>query len=390
MKIKKFRAKTFSDALKLVKKELNEDALILATEEKKGLRPYVEVTAAVDYDLKQKIEERDHESDIPEQKKVKERQKLENTDMLSDAQISDLEFENSLSSESHTIMPELTTIKNKIEDLRSSLMEMKNIGYEISLPPQKRTIYHFLRERAFQQDLALLLCKRARDIKEIPSLILSDIKSVKKHGDAKKAVLLIGPTGVGKTTTIAKLAAKAIKSGRKVAILNYDSQRIGAVEQIKIYSKIMGIPLSNVSNTTDLKKALSDLSTEKDIIFIDSTGKNPKDDSYINGLLEVYHSKLPIEIHLLMSAHYDEEFLMSAYRFYKKLPITCIGITKTDEAVRFGSIYNLIFTYQKPVIYVTTGQVVPNDIKIVTPEEITKLIVNYSPLTKSITPKLKT
>jgi len=356
MKIKKFRAKTFSDALKLVKKEFNEDALILASEEKKGLKPYVEVTAAVDYDLKQKKEEGDGESEIP-------------------AQISGFEFEDSISSESHTIMPELTSIKNKIEELRSSFMEMRNIGYEISLPTQKKMIYHFLRERAFQKDLALLLCEKAQDINDIPLLILSNIKNIKKHDDNRKAVMLIGPTGVGKTTTIAKLAAKVTKAGRKVTILNYDSQRIGAIEQIKIYSKIMGIPLLNVSNPTDLKKALSELLIEQDMIFIDSTGRNPKDDSYINGLLEVCHSKLPLEIHLLMSANYDEGFLMSTYKFYKKLPITCICITKIDEAVRFGSIYNLILTYQKPVMYITTGPVVPNDIKIVTPEDLAKLIL---------------
>ena len=375
MKIKKFRAKTFSEALKLVKKELSEEALILATEEKKGFRPCVEVTAAVDYDIEQKKEERKHEQEITEQEDANMRQKLVDANMKSDAQMSDFIFENSISSESHNIMPELTDIKNKIEDLRNNLIEMKNFGYEISLPPKKNMIYHFLRERAIQSDFALLLCERAGDINEIPSLILSDIINIKKHNSDRKAIMVIGPTGVGKTMTIAKLAAKAIKSRHKVAMLNYDSQKIGAIEQLRIYSEIMNIPLLNVSNTTDLKKALLDLSAKQDIVFIDTTGRSPKDSSYINDLLKLCHSNLSIEIHLLMNANCDEEFLMETYRFYKKLPISCIGITKIDEAVRFGSIYNLLLTYQKPIIYITTGQVVPNDIEIVKPEKVAKLIL---------------
>jgi len=375
MKIKKFRAKTFSEALKLVKKEFNEDALILATEEKKGLRSCVEVTAAVDYDIEQKLEKRKHEQEITGQEEANMRQKLVDENMKSDAQMSDFIFEKSLSSVSNNIMPELTNIKNKIEGLRSNLVEMRNFGYEISLPPPKSMIYQFLRERAVQKDFALLLCERARDINEIPSLILSDIVNIKKYSSDRKAIMLIGPTGVGKTMTIAKLAAKAIKSRRKVAMLNYDSQRIGAIEQLRIYSEIMGIPFLNVSNTTDLKKALLDLSAKQDIVFIDTTGRNPRNSSYINDLLKVCNSNLSIEIHLLMNANGDEEFLMEAYRFYKKLPISCIGITKIDEAVRFGSIYNLLLTYQKPIIYITTGQVVPNDIEIVKSEKLAKLIL---------------
>lgn len=375
MKIKKFRAKTFSEALKLVKKELNEDALILATEEKKGLRPCVEVTAAVDYDMDQKLEKRKHEQETTKQEDASLRQKLVDESLTPDAQMSDFIFENSLSSEANAIMPELNDMKNKIEDLRNNLIEMRNFGYEISLPPKKSMIYQFLRKRAVQKDFALLLCKRAQDINEIPSLILSDIVHIKKHSSDRKAIMLIGPTGVGKTMTIAKLAAKAVKSRHKVAMLNYDSQRIGTIEQLRTYSEIMNIPFLNVSNITDLKKALLDLSAKKNIVFIDTTGTSPKDSSYINDLLKLCHSNLSIEIHLLMSANYDEEFLMESYRFYKKLPINCIGITKIDEAVRFGSIYNLLLTYQKPIIYLTTGQVVPNDIEIVKPEKLAKLIL---------------
>ncbi len=92
--------------------------------------------------------------------------------------------------------------------------------------------------------------------------------------ETRKAIVMIGPTGVGKTTTIAKLAARAMKNGRKVAIINLDTYRIGAIEQIRIYSRIMGIPLDIVSDIPDLGKSLAKFS-DRDIVFIDPQAETP-------------------------------------------------------------------------------------------------------------------
>jgi flagellar biosynthesis protein FlhF len=113
----------------------------------------------------------------------------------------------------------------------------------------------------------------------------------------------------------------------------------------------------------------------RDIIFIDTSGRNPKDEIYMDDLLEISRIEFPFETHLLMSANYDDEFITEAYRQYSRLPIDCIAFTKVDEAVRFGSLYNLLLTCHKPISYITTGQKVPDDIEFVTVNKLTNLIL---------------
>ncbi|NWF97647.1 MAG: flagellar biosynthesis protein FlhF [Nitrospirae bacterium] len=354
MKIKKFRAKSFSEALTLVKKELSEDAIILSTEEKKGLKPYVEVTAAVDY-----------ESCQVEQKTGNFGQNI-NTQTLNNSKPVTDNFP--------VIDNTLSYLRNEIESLKETIMNMKNAGYSIYLPPEKKAVINYLTERAIRDEFAMRIAEKALNIDQIPSLIAKDIK-VKSENDARKAIMLIGPTGVGKTTTIAKLSARDIKAGKKVAIINLDTYRIGAIEQIRIYTRIMGIPLSIVSSPKELEENLLRYMQTRDIVYIDTTGRNPRDETHINELLSVCKINVQIDIHLLISASCDDAFMIDAYRFYKKLPINYIDFTKIDEAVRFGSLYNLILTYQKPVSFITTGQKVPGDIEFVTPEKLLNLIL---------------
>ena len=356
MKIKKFKARNFSEALELVKKELSEDAIILSTEERKGIRPFVEVTAAVDYEITPchsgsggNLPGQSHRL-RPGPEIFKDKTPLFcQDDMLAD-------------------------IRNEIGNLKAIIENMKNHGYKISLSAKKRRMLHYLGERSIREEFALRLCEEAKDLGEIPLLISRDIK-IRKRDTNRKAVMLIGPTGVGKTTTIAKLSSLAIKEGKKAAIVNLDTYRIGAVEQVRIYSRIMGIPLSIVSNIRELGNSILKFAESRDIIFIDTTGRNPRDESYINELAEICQTKVNLELHLLMSANCDDEFMLEAYRFYKRLPVDYIAFTKVDEAVRFGSLYNLLLTYQKPVAYITTGQKVPGDIEFVTADKLANLII---------------
>lgn len=380
MKIKKFQAMNFTEALALVKKELSENAIILSTDEKKGLRPFVEVTAAVDYDNEKAVKW--SMSQMRNGKKDREKRAGEE---------GGYDFSCSPSSPNHKA-PESSVsaadeIKKEIEKLREEIEGMRNNGYELSLPPGKKAVFNFLRERSVRDEFAMRVCEKTNDLKDIPSFIMSDIK-VKEKNFTKKAVMLIGPTGVGKTTTIAKLAANAIREGKKIAIISLDTYRIGAIEQMRIYAKIMGVPFTVASGTDDLRKSLISYARDRDAVFIDTTGKNPRDGDYINEMLDIcQHTRgegpsgsghdVPFdpEFHLLMCASSDDGFLTEAYRSYMKLPIDYIAFTKVDEAVRFGSLYNLMLTYQKPVAYVTTGQTVPDDIEFADTNRLTSLIL---------------
>lgn len=389
MKIKKFKAKTFTEALGLVKKEFSENAIILSTEERKGIRPFVQITAAVDYEIS-------HERGEDAAERVNRKSNNSIASQKSSAEVvspkhcklPEVHAPQQLSTEFQYLKSTLTNeIKNEIGNLREMIEGMRDYDLEMSLPTNKKMIFHFLRERSVREKFALRLSKNAKDLNDIPSLLSADIK-VKEHNilngfppksqdrlEYKKAIMVIGPTGVGKTTTIAKLSASAIKDGKRVAIVNLDTYRIGAVEQMRIYSKIMGIPLSIIANPRDLKNSLVNFAKSRDIIFIDTSGRNPKDETYINDLLEISQIEFPIELHLLMSASCDDEFMIEAYRFYRRLPIDCISFTKVDEAVRFGSLYNLLLIYQKPVAYITTGQKVPDDIEFVTVNKLINLIL---------------
>ncbi|MBF0338146.1 MAG: flagellar biosynthesis protein FlhF [Nitrospirae bacterium] len=403
MKIKKYQAKTFAEALVLVKKELSEDAIILSTEEKGGDTPFVEVTAAVDYDInkirpiKDKREmHKDHlrkdstgkaapvkptptEPPAPVQTPQSAQEKSPKEDppakTVTPAPDPKVKIAETYTADFKLLVKRLTEdIKGEIESLRDTLQDMKNLGYEMALPPKKRMLLYFLRERSIREEYAILLCEKARDVNDVLPLLLGNLK-VKKRGSDMKAIMLLGPTGVGKTTTVAKLAANSIKEGKKAAIINLDTYRIGAVEQVRIYARILGIPLSVVTNTKELKSNLMRYAETKDVIYIDTTGRSPKDEEYLEGINDICQTEVPLELHLIMSVNSDDEFLTEAYKYYRRLPINYLGFTKVDEAVRFGSIYNLLMTYQKPIAYLTTGQKVPDDIEFATVDLLANLIL---------------
>jgi flagellar biosynthesis protein FlhF len=373
MKIKKFTARTFSEALDLVKKELSRDAVILSTEEIKGLRPHVEVTAAVDYEAAEgSVQGSDfrvqREGMISKPETRNPKLKIQNPKLEAPLP-------------NHTPYRAMVggddgvgELRTEISSLRSMLESMKNNGYEVSLPVKKRAVLNYLRERSISELFALRLCDKTRELSDIPLLLSADIK-VKRNALTRKAVMMIGPTGVGKTTTIAKLSAQAVKAGKKAAIINLDTYRIGAMEQVRIYARILGIPLASATNAAEFKTCLQKFAAERDVVFIDTMGKNPRDEAYINDIAGFCSLDIPIELHLLMSAGADDESMIEAYRSYRRLPIDYLDFSKVDEAVRFGSLYNLLLTYQKPVAWLTTGQRVPGDIEQATVKRLASLIM---------------
>jgi flagellar biosynthesis protein FlhF len=376
MKIKTFKARTFSEALDLVKKELSEDAVILSSEERKGLLPCVEVTAAVDYDLP-----RFAEAPAGTQAAAAARPAARtgagahpvasSRRQTRDGEQTAIPFPANDAAPSRESMDQ---IRNELGSLRQTIETMRKNGFELALPPQKRKAYAMLRRQAVREEYALRLCEHLKDLGDLPHLVSADL-AVRNPHHTRKAVMFVGPTGAGKTTTIAKLAAQAVKAGKKTAIINLDTYRIGAVEQIRIYARILGIPLAVATSGEEFRNTLASFTAERDLVFIDTTGRNPRDDRSLAELAELCAVNVPLEVHLLMGANTDDEFLIDAYRSYSRLPLTYIAFSKVDEAVRYGTLYNLALTYQKPVSYLTTGQRVPGDIEPATVGRLAGLIL---------------
>lgn len=179
-------------------------------------------------------------------------------------------------------------------------------------------------------------------------------------------ILLVGPTGVGKTTTVAKLAARFAfgqdgnKQKKSVRIITIDWYRIAAKEQIEIYAKTMRIPMVLAESNNDLVKALDDYSTGVDYIIIDTTGYSPKDYKNIAKMKSTLDIRnFPVETYLCMSASTKASDMKDIMQQYEIFGYSSLIITKFDETNHIGNIICAANDKNKPISYLTTGQIVP-------------------------------
>ena len=185
----------------------------------------------------------------------------------------------------------------------------------------------------------------------------------------------IGTTGVGKTTTIAKLAAQLmLKARKKVGLISIDSYRIGAMEQLKTYAHILGIPCFPAFNRKDLLFALRKMEG-RDVVLIDTAGQSQYDMSRIDELKKMMTADLAISSHLLLSVGTTESEMSRTAVNFGPLQFQSYIFTKIDEAERCGSIINQIMRLHAPISYITTGQNVPEDIEGASKEKILNLLL---------------
>ena len=194
----------------------------------------------------------------------------------------------------------------------------------------------------------------------------------------QKRVALVGPTGVGKTTTMAKLAAEfLIKSGRdprRVALVTIDTYRIAAVEQLKVYGGIMNLPVEVVFTPEQLQKAFA-AHRDKDLILIDTAGRSPRDEVSLREMCAFLGPEAGTENHLVVAASTTERQLQETTRRFGNLPLRSILFTKLDECDRYGALLNLSVRHDLPLSYLTHGQRVPEDLLQATPQMVTDYVL---------------
>jgi len=179
----------------------------------------------------------------------------------------------------------------------------------------------------------------------------------------QKIAAFIGTTGVGKTTTIAKLAAQLmLKAQKKVGLISIDTYRIGAMEQLRTYANILGVPCLQAFKKKDLFFALQKLKN-RDVVLIDTAGQSQYDRARIEELTRMMPDDLAIDSHLLLSVATTESEMNKTAVNFSPLKFKSYIFTKVDEAERIGSTINQIIKFNLPVSYLTTGQNVPDDIE---------------------------
>jgi flagellar biosynthesis protein FlhF len=192
-----------------------------------------------------------------------------------------------------------------------------------------------------------------------------------------KRVLFAGPTGVGKTTTIAKIAAiQSLWGNKKVVLMTSDTYRIAAVEQLRTYAKILGIPIEIASDPKETQSALKK-HRDADLILLDTAGRSHYDGTRIDELRALYNAYMPDSVHLVMAANINYRDMLDVIERMGVVPLSALLFTKLDETASYGTIFNVLHDMELPVSFFTVGQNVPNDIEIAQGDKFVELLFGH-------------
>ena len=192
---------------------------------------------------------------------------------------------------------------------------------------------------------------------------------------SRRTVALVGPTGVGKTTTIAKLAANyRLREKKRVGLITVDTYRIAAVEQLRTYADIIDLPMEVVATPREMRQAIA-RTADLDLVLVDTAGRSPRDEVKIQELKSMLAEAAADEVHLVVSCVASTKSLLTTVERFHSVGTTSLILTKLDEATTFGSLVPVIRDAELPFSYLTDGQNVPDDIRIADARDLTRLIL---------------
>jgi len=288
---------------------------------------------------------------------------------------------------------ELEARLSGVEKLLTTLNTQMRTKLNESIPDDVHHLYTGLIDADIDEASAKSLCLELKRIaspeqlrdKEIATRLMGGLIESKiacvgpmslAHGQ-QKVVALIGPTGVGKTTTIAKLAANyRLQEGVQMGLITIDTYRIAAVEQLKTYAEIIDLQMKVVTSPSELKKALDEMS-HLDLVLIDTAGRSPKDELKIHELKALLSPAFVDEVHLVLSATSSLKSLETIVERFSVVKLDSLIVTKLDESVAPGVLFSLQQRCGLQYSYLTTGQDVPEDIEAAHGSTISQLIIQH-------------
>ncbi len=381
MKIKKYVARDFKTAIQRAKEEMGRDAIILHTRQiKKGgilgllYPPRVEITVVVDDNLHVNTDIRRLES-VPGKTAAAKLEISASSDTINPASTIN---SRETSSREDEVLLEIQKMKNLMSDIKSRIYEVEVIK---GMPEEVQQFYKSLIINNVDRDIALKVVNSvasrlpkdgisddvwARDVcLHTLQEVIQQAQPIQVKPEGKgMIVFMVGPTGVGKTTTIAKLAANlTFLDSKSVALITLDTYRVSAAEQLRTFAEIIGIPISVVFTPADMMLAIEQY-RESDLIFVDTAGRSPYNSEQMEELREFIDIARPDETILVMSVNTNNNDLINIYQSFQSIGVDKLIFTKLDETCSYGTILNVLHETKKPIAYFTTGQNVPDDIEV--------------------------
>lgn len=389
MKVKRYFAADVRQGLRQIRHEMGSDAVILSSNQVDG---GVEIVAAIDYDetvFRTPNDKTAASADNMSVAEVRSRQSAtasKSKDMHYTLADGGGRRQSSTTAADEQITwsqdPVLVEMRTEIKNLRN-MVENQLSGFAWGDLTRRHPLRAELLQRLLKLGLSIACCQRLlhdiseqRDIEANWRHLLDQLVSRIQCGDDEiirrgGVVALVGPTGVGKTTTLAKLAARyAFKEGvRNVALVTTDNYRIGAHDQIRTYGRILGVPVRIVNDRKELAGTLAEL-TNKSLVLIDTAGMGQRDLRLVEQFSRLRDTPREIRSYLVVSAttmHSALNEIVSSFAHVS--PCGCI-LTKVDEATNLGAVLSTLVDYQLPLSYTCDGQRVPEDIHLARPHSL--------------------
>jgi flagellar biosynthesis protein FlhF len=360
MIVKKFFANTSRQVLQLVRKELGPDALILSN---RAVDNGIEILAVAQDDVSV-LGAPDHAT--PEYRKGKTNDTLHSPAASAPISVAAVAAQDTIS---HTLMGEIRSMRGLIEQqlVYQAWDNAQRVG-----PGKTRILQDMLHAGFSAAMVRQFLAKMPHDLSEeqkahwVRTMLDRNLITVPAADEIVErggVYALVGPTGVGKTTTVAKIAARGVVryGAEKVALLSTDGYRIGAHEQLRIYGKLLGVRVIAVKDTSDLQFVLDDLRS-KHLVLIDTVGMGQRDQMMGEQLALLSTSEHQVKRLLMLNSTGNGETLDDVVNVYREGGVHGCIITKTDEAVGIATVLDVVIRQKLPLHYVTDGQRVPEDL----------------------------